>query len=495
MSRLEHSTVASDLFRPRLNSFTSQAALSRPATSRRNSTNAPRNPFETPTPSLHSRVALSTGSSPIAARPRRRFQSSRLVGEFEKPWLNSSKRGPNWDSIIFYTCVSIALSLGAYICYDAVRHVPKNEYCLVLEDTFSSLDSNTWSHEIQMNGFGTGSFDWTTDDQANSFVTSEGLHIVPTMTIGSSGISAEQLTNGYTVNLTADGTCTNSRNQRVSELITDSPCVAVSNSSINQIINPVRSARLTTAGKKTIKYGRVEVVARMPKGDWLWPAIWYYHNPSARASCTYSLRMMPQDSVYGEWPRSGEIDIVESRGNDAQTYPLGNNIVSSALHWGTTASNNMFQLSKGEWGSKRTKYSNGFHTFGLEWSEKYLFTWLDGRLRQVLFFNFANNKNLWTYGEFAGTTVNGSAPDDPWAAAGTANAPFDQSFYLILNVAVGSTNGWFPDGIGSKPWTDGSDNAMRDFWKANSTWSQTWGDGVERGMTVKSVKMWQEGKC
>lgn len=65
MSRLEHSTVAPDLFRPRLNSFTSQAASSRPATSHRDSTNAPRNPFETPTPSLHSRVALSTGSAPI----------------------------------------------------------------------------------------------------------------------------------------------------------------------------------------------------------------------------------------------------------------------------------------------------------------------------------------------------------------------------------------------------------------------------------------------
>lgn len=90
---------------------------------------------------------------------------------------------------------------------------------------------------------------------------------------------------------------------------------------------------------------------------------------------------MPQDSVYGEWPRSGEIDIAESRGNDAQTYPLGNNIVSSALHWGTTYENDAFLLSKGEWGAKRTKYSEGFHTYGLEWSEKYLFTWLDGRLR------------------------------------------------------------------------------------------------------------------
>jgi hypothetical protein len=33
--------------------------------------------------------------------------------------------------------------------------------------------------------------------------------------------------------------------------------------------------RITTKGKKTIKYGKVEVVAKLPKGDWLWPAIWY----------------------------------------------------------------------------------------------------------------------------------------------------------------------------------------------------------------------------
>ena len=131
------------------------------------------------------------------------------------------------------------------------------------------------------------------------------------------------------------------------------------------MINPVRSARLTTAGKKSIKYGRIEVEAKLPQGDWMWPAIW----------------MMPQDSVYGDWPRSGEIDIMESRGNDAEHYPLGNNIVSSAMHWGTLYDNDAFRLSMGEWGAKRTKFSDDFHTYGLEWSEKYLFTWLDGRLR------------------------------------------------------------------------------------------------------------------
>lgn len=41
--------------------------------------------------------------------PRRRFRSSRLKGELEKPWLNKSKREVNWDSIIFYVCIFIGL--------------------------------------------------------------------------------------------------------------------------------------------------------------------------------------------------------------------------------------------------------------------------------------------------------------------------------------------------------------------------------------------------
>jgi beta-glucanase (GH16 family) len=77
----------------------------------------------------------------------------------------------------------------------------------------------------------------------------------------------------YVLNLTRDGTCT-TKDQRLSDLSQISRCAVRSNSTSGQIINPVRSARLTTAGKKTIKYGRVEVVAKLPKGDWLWPAIW-----------------------------------------------------------------------------------------------------------------------------------------------------------------------------------------------------------------------------
>jgi hypothetical protein len=65
-------------------------------------------------------------------------------------------------------------------------------------------------------------------------------------------------------------------------------------------------------------------------------------------------------------------------------------------------------------------------------------------MQQVLFFDFTNNENLWTYGKFTTDAVNGSTPTNPWSQTGRDNTPFDQDFYLILNVAVGSTNGWFP---------------------------------------------------
>lgn len=51
------------------------------------------------------------------------------------------------------------------------------------------------------------------------------------------------------------------------------------------------------------------------------------------------------------------------------------------------------------------------------------------------------------------------------------------------------------DGVDSKPWLDDSQNAAWTFWDAADSWLPTWGKGADRGMTVKSVKMWRQGKC
>ena len=66
------------------------------------------------------------------------------------------------------------------------------------------------------------------------------------------------------------------------------------------------------------KYGKVEASIKLPKGDYLWPAFW----------------LLPKYEVYGGWPRSGEIDVLEARGNNETFYKGGYDTVSSALHWG-----------------------------------------------------------------------------------------------------------------------------------------------------------------
>ena len=57
------------------------------------------------------------------------------------------------------------------------------------------------------------------------------------------------------------------------------------------------------------------------------------------------------------------------------------------------------------------------------------------------------------------------------------------------------TYNWKRDHVGGKPWIDGAKNAQWTFWDAASEWLPTWGKDDERGMTVRSVHMWQQGAC
>ncbi len=100
-------------------------------------------------------------------------------------------------------------------------------------------------------------------------------------TLMSDDIGADSVFDGYTYDV--DNCSTDN----------STACSVSSQNSTKTVVNPVLSARINTKGKKTIAYGKVEVKAKLPRGDWLWPAIW----------------MMPEDSVYGAWPLSGEIDV------------------------------------------------------------------------------------------------------------------------------------------------------------------------------------------
>ena len=149
------------------------------------------------------------------------------------------------------------------------------------------------------------------------------------------------------------------------------------------------SARLRTLNRGDWLHGRFDIRAKLPQGQGMWPAIW----------------MLPTDWVYGGWPSSGEIDIME-----AVNLGAGNNRIYGTIHY---ENENGQHSHHGGNASSPTNFWDEFHTFSLEW-ESYELRWY---LDDVLYY----------------TTNNWSCPDAPYPA------PFDRHFHLLLNVAVGGT--------------------------------------------------------
>lgn len=432
----------------------------------------------TPAAGLYN-AAFNTSFSQMALKYRKPF-AQRVLAEDEKPykpWLENKKRRATdrkayW---IFVLTVMLGVIGSALLMYFAYASVPKDKYCLVLEDNFDSptINKDIWTHEIQTGGFGNGEFEWTTDSANNSFIEDGKLYLVPTLTSDALGEAA--VLNGYTINTTLSNTCTAS-------VRSNSSCAVTSNSTTGVILPPIQSARLMTNFSRTIKFGRVEVKARMPTGDWLWPAIW----------------MMPKDSVYGAWPRSGEIDIFEGRGNLPRARSDdASNQMHSTLHFGPNYLFDGYGLATKARVLWRNFFNQNTHTFGLEWTEDHIYTWEHSPVYRNFQLEF-KKQDFWKLGRFPTQMANGTLLDNPWKSAQGIYkniAPFDQEFYLILNVAVGGTNGYFKDNQDdNKPWSNDAANARAQFWAAKDQWLPTWPtDPKQRGMAIESVKMWQ--KC
>jgi beta-glucanase (GH16 family) len=191
---------------------------------------------------------------------------------------------------------------------------------------------------------------------------------------------------------------------------------------------------------------------------------------------------MPRDFEYGGWPTSGEIDIMESRGN--LNYPKANGggpeTFGSTLHWGSDWTTNQFWRTRAEYTIPNGTLADDFHTYGLYWDDKVIYTYLDNDTNRVLFVNHSQ-MSYWERGEFKGRS-------NPWQYSPNKNAPFDSEFYLILNVAVGGTIGYFADGVANKPWKDSSSRASAEFLDNKGQWINSWKGSS--AMQIDSVKIW-----
>lgn len=335
---------------------------------------------------------------------------------------------------------------------------------LIFADDFEEFDLEKWQHENTLSGGGNWEFQYYNNNRTNSFTHSGRLFIRPSLTSDQFGESF--LANGH---LNIEGgapadRCTNPQWYGCERT-----------GSHSNILNPIKSARIRTVNSFSFRYGRVEVRAKMPAGDWLWPAIW----------------LMPAYNTYGTWPASGEIDLVESRGNRNMLnngVNIGTQEAASTLHYGPYPALNGWE--RAHWVRRNSGgYDREFHRYQLEWTPDFLrFSIDDVELGRVT----PGNGGFWQYGGF------NSNPniENPWRY-GSKMAPFDQKFYLIINLAVGGTNGFFPDGVYNptpKPWSNNSPTAATDFWNGRSGWLPTWNlnqnDGQDASLQVDYVRVW-----
>ena len=328
---------------------------------------------------------------------------------------------------------------------------------LIFFDNFDNFNLDIWDHEITMSGGGNNEFQYYLNNRTNSYVSDSLLHIYPSFT---SDIITEKQMIGSPENpfvFDISGQCNNPQ---------FFGCSKTSNG--HYIINPITSARINTKKSFWFKYGRVEFKAKLPKGKWLWPAFW----------------LLPKYEEYGPWPASGEIDFLESRGNGFNYKQGGYNSFSSTLHWGPILELDSYNKTYNSFKYNNNKnFNDDFQTFGLIWTRDKIQTYLNDPKNIIFTHNF--NEKMWDYGDFNKYNVY-----NPWIN-GDKNAPFDKEFYIIINLAVGGTNTYFPDDEDNKPWKMSDDDAALKFWNNKDTWFDSWFPKEKREFQIDYIKVWK----
>ncbi len=157
------------------------------------------------------------------------------------------------------------------------------------------------------------------------------------------------------------------------------------------------SGKIKSQNKEDFMYGKVVARAKVPEGKGLWPAIW----------------MMPTDeSYYGQWPKCGEIDIMEVLGSDTTT-------AYGTVHYGAPHAEQQGTVVK-----TSPDFAADFHEYSVEWEPGEMRWYIDDELYLTV--------NDWF------SAVEGEE-EKPYPA------PFNQTFFVQMNLAVGGTWPGNPD--------------------------------------------------
>ncbi|XP_076655592.1 beta-1,3-glucan-binding protein [Halictus rubicundus] len=233
------------------------------------------------------------------------------------------------------------------------------------------------------------------------------------------------------------------------------------NATAFNVLPPVVSSRLTTKKSFNFRYGKIEIRAKFPRGDWLYPEMY----------------LQPLSDVHGHGYLSGRVILGLARGNDNLIDRNMNCIYDArklefGFRQGTSAHVDDYIVQKIK--ESGSKWTQDFHNYTTVW-----------------------NRNGFTFsvdGEEVGELIPES---DGWLHNKSYDkmAPFDEQFYISIGLGVGGIR-VFPDGIESsnhkKPWRNVEAKAMLNFWKAKDKWLPTWEEnkGSTPTFEIDSIKVW-----
>ncbi|XP_055903000.1 gram-negative bacteria-binding protein 1-like [Eupeodes corollae] len=328
---------------------------------------------------------------------------------------------------------------------------------LIFEDNFNTLNWTKWKREVRIPLYANDAeFVSFQKRDENCYVSDGQLHIVPNLLSEVPGFTESSIRTGE-LDLGSD--CTG---------IVDISQECTRHAQFSQILPPVVSARIRTKDFFSFRYGKVEVRAKLPRGDWLFPLI----------------LLEPIENYYGftEYA-SGQMRVAFIRGNEFLNDRDDNEISGYRIAGGVVLATR--EALRDVWlkGSlRRTHLGNDFHTYTLTWTDNLISLEIDGNEYAIIRGGFSR---LYTTQNLKHAKL--------WDN-GNAMAPFDREFFLTLGVSAGGHSD-FPDGVLNgfarleKPWKNEHPKAELQFWNDRENWLKTW-NGENAGLHVDYIRVY-----
>ncbi|KAK4876686.1 hypothetical protein RN001_009192 [Aquatica leii] len=313
---------------------------------------------------------------------------------------------------------------------------------LIFQDLFNELSPKRWKPEVRYGGEPDYEFVIYQDSAENLRINKNMVHFTPTLVEEKLGPEFVSKPNAYDLGENCTG-------------IPESfECVQTPRAW--SILPPVFASQVSTRDRFSFVYGVIEIRAKVPKGDWIYPQLY----------------LKSKNDFYGAGYDSGLIKIAFVPGNADMNRVLSGGCIFGesvyARYYGIKS-----VLSPWEW-------SKDFHIYKLEWRPDGISLIVDNEV-------YGN-----VYPPDGGFVLKDDelsidkATAERWKK-GSEMAPFDKEMYIIFGVGVGGVV--FPNKKdGGKPWSNEDPKAQLHFYKALDTWHKTWSN--KSTLIIDYVRVW-----